>query len=65
MNADKVANDLAKHEAVCAERWKTAFNKFDDMEENIKRIEMILITCAGGIIVGGATVIMTILSLHG
>jgi hypothetical protein len=35
------------------------------MEENIKRIEMILITCAGGIIVGGATVIMTILSLHG
>jgi len=65
MNADKVANDLAKHEAVCAERWKTAFNKFDDIEENIKRIEMILITCAGGIIVGGATVIMTILSLHG
>ena len=65
MNADQVASDLAKHEAVCAERWKTAFNKFDDIEENIKRIEMILITCAGGIIVGGATVIMTILSLHG
>jgi hypothetical protein len=65
MNSEQVAADLAKHEAVCAERWKTAFNKFDDMEENIKRIEMILITCAGGIIVGGATVILTILSLHG
>ena len=65
MNVEQVAADLAKHEAVCAERWKTAFNKFDDMEENIKRIETILITCAGGIIVGGATVILTILSLHG
>ena len=65
MNADQVAADLAKHEAVCAERWKTAFNRFDDQDNAIKRIEAILITCAGGIIVGGATVILTILSLHG
>lgn len=65
MNSDQVAADLAKHEAVCAERWKTAFNKFDDMEQSIKRIETILISCAGGIIVGGATVIWAILSLHG
>jgi len=65
MNSEQVAADLAKHEAVCAERWKTAFNKFDDIEENIKRIEMILITCAGGIIVGEEKEIMTILSLHG
>jgi len=65
MNADQVASDLAKHEAVCAERWKTAFNRFDDQDSAIKRIEAILITCAGGIIVGGATVILTILSLHG
>ena len=65
MNAEQVASDLAKHEAVCAERWKTAFNRFDDQDQAIKRIEMILISCAGGLIVGGATVILTILSLHG
>ena len=46
---EQVAADLAKHEAVCAERWKTAFNRFDDMDENIKRIEMILISCAGAL----------------
>ena len=65
MDADQVAADLAKHEAVCAERWKTAFNRFDDQDQAIKRIETILISCAGGIIVGGATVILTIMSLHG
>ena len=39
MDADKVATDLAKHEAVCAERWKTAFNRFDSIDESISRIE--------------------------
>ena len=54
MDAEQVANDLAKHEAVCAERWKTAFNRFDDLDENVKRIETILISAAGALIVGGA-----------
>jgi len=60
MDADKVANDLAKHEAVCAERWKTAFKRFDEIDNNIGRIEMILISAAGAIIVGGATTLFTI-----
>mgnify|MGYP001204143024 CR=1 FL=1 len=64
MDADKVASDLAQHEAVCAERWKTAFNRFDEMDSNIKRIEMILISCAGAIIVGAATLIFTMWQLH-
>ena len=59
-----MANDLAKHEAVCAERWKTAFNRFDDLDDSIKRIETIMISAAGGIIVGAATVIFTIWSMH-
>ena len=54
MDAEQVANDLAKHEAVCAERWKTAFNRFDDLDESVKRIETILISAAGALIVGGA-----------
>ena len=64
MDAEQVANDLAKHEAVCAERWKTAFNRFDDMDESIKRIETILISACGGIIVGAATVALTIWTMH-
>ena len=64
MDVDKVASDLAQHEAVCAERWKTAFNRFDEMDSNIKRIEMILISCAGAIIVGAATLIFTMWQLH-
>ena len=64
MDAEQVANDLAKHEAVCAERWKTAFNRFDDMDASIKRIETILISACGGIIVGAATVALTIWTMH-
>ena len=59
MDAEQVANDLAKHEAVCAERWKSAFNRFDDIDNNVKRIESIIIAAAGTIIVGGAGLIIT------
>ncbi len=64
MDTEKVAADLAKHEAVCAERWKTAFKRFDDMDENVKRIETILISCAGAIIVGGCGLIIAMSQLH-
>lgn len=64
MDAEQVANDLAKHEAVCAERWKTAFNRFDDMEDSIKRIETILISACGGLIVGAATVVLTMWTMY-
>ena len=40
MEIKEVAADLEKHEAICAERWKTAFNRFSDME---KAIELSLI----------------------
>ena len=33
-----VANDLAKHEVQCAERWKTAFNRFDSLEASVHQI---------------------------
>ena len=64
MELNEVATDLAKHEAVCAERWKTAFNKFEDLEKQINRIESIMIAVAGTLIVGGITTIGTILSMH-
>jgi hypothetical protein len=64
MDAETVANDLAKHEAVCAERWKTAFNRFDDLDENVKRIETILISAAGAIIVAGFGIFVTLWVNH-
>ena len=65
MDANEVAAELAKHEAVCAERWKTAFNKFADLEHQVARIETILIGAAGTMIVGGCGVLWTIISMHG
>ena len=59
MDAEDVAAELIKHEAVCAERWKTAFNRFNDLDESVKRIETILISAAGALIVGGAGFIIT------
>jgi hypothetical protein len=64
MDLNEVAANLEKHEAVCAERWKTAFNKFADVEQQIKRIETIMIGVAGTLIVGGVATIGTILSMH-
>jgi hypothetical protein len=30
--------ELAVHEKECAERWKTAFNKFDKIDRDVKEI---------------------------
>ena len=64
VDADDVAADIAKHVAVDAERWKTAFNRFDTIDAQIARIETIMIGVAGTIIVGGAGVVWTIMSMH-
>jgi len=75
MNTEELAAELEKHEAICAERWKTVFNqlqgieerssqRFDSVESTITRIETILIGAAGTIIVGGAGIIMAMLSMH-
>ena len=64
MDAEDVAAELVKHEAVCAERWKTAFNRFNDLDASVKRIETILISAAGGLIVGGAGLIITMWNIH-
>ena len=64
-DAKQVKMDLEKHEAICAERWKTAFNTFDDIESSIRRIEQILIGGAGAIILFMAGLIVTLVTLHG
>jgi hypothetical protein len=75
MDVNEVAAELAKHEAVCAERWKTIFNKITDMEKGadgrftsmdnqVSRIETILISVSGTLIVAGAGIIWTMFSMH-
>ena len=51
MDANEVAAELAKHEAVCAERWKETILR-------IKRIEHIMIATAGTLIIMMATLLM-------
>jgi hypothetical protein len=75
MDVNEVAAELAKHEAVCAERWKTIFNKIEAMEKGadgrftgidnqVSRIETILISVSGTLIVAGAGIIWTMFSMH-
>ena len=75
MDTEELAKELEKHEAICAERWKTVFNqlqgieersgkRFDGVESSITRIETILISVAGTIIVGGAGVLYAMLTMH-
>ena len=53
-----------EHEAMCEERWKTCFNRLGALDEGVGRLETILIGVAGTIIVGGASVLLTILMMH-
>ena len=32
MTTDELAAELEKHEAICAERWKTVFNQLEGIE---------------------------------
>ncbi len=48
MSEDDVAQKLAVHEAVCAERWKQA-------EARLKRIELVLITIVFLLLFGEGT----------
>jgi hypothetical protein len=40
---DDIDKHMSKHEAVCAERWRETITR-------IKRLELILITCSGAVI---------------
>ena len=55
---------LAVHERECAERWKTIFRRLERQEQQIDRVENILIAACGAIILGGGSVIVTILFMH-
>jgi hypothetical protein len=51
-----IENRMAAHEAQCEERWKTTFNRLDDIGDHLERIE-------SRVLVGGGTVIIFLLGL--
>ena len=53
--------EMARHEAQCEERWKTTFNRLNDIEDGLKRIENRIMVAGGSIIVFLAGVIVTLL----
>ena len=65
MDQESRVNDLelemARHEAQCEERWKTTFNRLNDIEDGLKRIENRIMVAGGSIIVFLAGVILTLL----
>ena len=75
MEIEQVAANLEKHEAICAERWKTIFNKietmekgardrFNGIEEQVSRVENILLGSAGFLIVTLAGVVISMITIH-
>jgi|TARA_Y100000992_G_scaffold109389_1_gene71247 hypothetical protein len=55
---------MSTHEVMCDERWKTCFSRLDDLDSGISRLESIAIGACGTIIVGGASVVITMFMMH-
>ena len=53
--------ELSTHDAQCEERWKTTFNRLQDIEDGLKRMESRLVMGAGSMILFLAGVIVKLL----
>ena len=53
--------EMSTQEAQCEERWKTTFNRLQDIEDHLKRIETRIMLGAGSLIVFLAGVIVKLL----
>jgi SMC interacting uncharacterized protein involved in chromosome segregation len=42
---------MATHDAQCEERWKTTFNRLEEIDETLERIEGKLMKVASGVII--------------
>jgi len=57
---EKTAAELQTHEAVCAERYAAIRIALESVGRRIGRIELLIISCAGSLIVGLGGVILTL-----
>ena len=53
--------EMAQHDAQCEERWKTTFNRLQDIEDAMKQMESRLLMGAGSMILFLAGVIVPLL----
>jgi hypothetical protein len=54
---------MSRHDAQCEERWKTTFNRLEEIDETLARIEGKIIHAAGAAIIflGGLVVTLSVL----
>mgnify|MGYP007059440022 CR=1 FL=1 len=54
--------EMDQHDAQCEERWKTTFNRLQDIEDHLKRVEARLMLGAGSLILFLAGIIVKLLT---
>ena len=54
--ANDVAADLAKHDAICQERWKTIYKKTDELQSSVNSIK-------GWLLAGLTTILISMFML--
>ena len=69
MEQNEKINDLEKglfaHEVMCEERWKTCFQRLEDGENSLNRIETRMVRIGGTVIMFLAGVIITLVTQIG
>ncbi len=56
---------LFAHEIMCEERWKTCFQRLEDVETSLNRIETRMVSIGGTVIMFLAGVIITLITQLG
>lgn len=59
---EQLEMETKTHIVQCEERWKTNFNRLDNIDESLRKIETRTIAVGGGLIVFLAGLIVTILT---
>lgn len=57
---DLAFEQFLRHEVQCEERWKTTFNRLDDIDEKLDRMEERQVKISGAIIVFLAGLVVTL-----
>jgi len=58
----EIEKKMYAHEVQCEERWKTCFQRLEDMETGLMRIESRMLTMGGTMIMFLAGVLVTLLT---
>jgi len=58
---NKIKLELTAHEVQCEERWKTTFNRLDDIDSKLDRMEQRQLHMGGAIILFLAGLVVTLI----